>query len=141
MAGSGSGTLDERVSFLELMSKMLTSAESCNELARNGIETSAYYHLDFDGKGVGKPPVKAMCKFPEIVTKVGGIEPVEVVNCQGVGCFEYTVPYEASMEQMVSLLQTSSTCTQEIRFDCFSSPLQVGTDAHNIIRLSYSIDI
>ena len=49
---------------------------------------------------------------------------VKVEKCEsGPGCAVYNLTYAASPKQIESLIQLSSTCTQDIQFNCFLAPL------------------
>ena len=73
----------------------------------------------------GQPPMRAQCVLPSGITKVGETQTVDVINCNGNHCFQEDIGYEAAMPQIIALLESSSSCSQTIDFQCFSAPLKV----------------
>ena len=74
---------------------------------------------------LGKPPFEAFCQFPEQTLIVGQEVSVDVVHCNTDFCFEHPVNYNVHEEQFDKLLEVSSTCSQLISLQCFSSPIKV----------------
>ena len=75
--------------------------------------------------GLGKPPFKAFCKFPEQTLIVGQEISVDVVHCDNDFCFEHPLNYDVAEEQFDKLLEVSSTCSQSLTLQCFLSPIKV----------------
>ena len=48
----------------------------------------------------------------------------EVEHCHDPGCYSRPIVYDVPMEQIQSLIELSSSCSQRIRYDCFLSPLE-----------------
>ena len=69
--------------------------------------------------------MRAQCVLPSGITKVGETQTVDVINCNGNHCFQEDIGYEAAMPQIIALLESSSSCSQTIDFQCFSAPLKV----------------
>ena len=74
---------------------------------------------------LGTPPFEAVCQFPEQVLIVGKEVSVDVTHCDTDFCFEHPVNYNVAEEQFAKLLEVSSTCSQSITLNCFSSPIKV----------------
>ena len=74
---------------------------------------------------LGTPPFEAFCQFPEQVLIVGQEVSVDVVHCDDAFCFEHPVNYNVAEEQFVKLLEVSTTCSQSVTLNCFSSPIKV----------------
>ena len=72
--------------------------------------------------------MKAQCDLQSGSTKVGETQTVDVTNCDGNHCFQEDIVYEAAMPQIIALLESSSSCSQTVDFQCFSAPLQVMID-------------
>ena len=119
----GSNKLATKVEHLNKLSKLL-KIKSCSHLVQNGIEESDEFHLDLIE---GQKPVKALCNLPKGETVLGQKNTLVVEHCSGSGCYEKDITYDASEEEMVALLESSSTCRQEIAINCKSSPLEVST--------------
>ena len=69
--------------------------------------------------------MRVQCVLPSGITKVGETQTVDVINCNGNHCFQEDIGYEATMPQIIALLESSSSCSQTIDFQCFSAPLKV----------------
>jgi len=98
--------------------------ESCAQLVKQGIANGQDIYLDSDGVNHGLPPIRAQCDLPSGITKVGETQIVNVTNCNENLCFKEDIVYEAPMPQIIALLESSSSCSQTIDFQCFSAPLQ-----------------
>ena len=46
----------------------------------------------------------------------------DVTRCREAGCFTQPITYNATMRQMMTLIQQSSHCRQLIEYECFSPP-------------------
>ena len=77
----------------------------------------------------------AQCVLPSGITKVGEIQTVDVTNCNGNHCFEKDVIYEAASPQILALVESSSSCSQSIDFQCFSAPLEVCNNNKSLIEM------
>ena len=49
----------------------------------------------------------------------------EFESCQEIGCSKMELEYEASDDQLKSLVERSTECEQSISIDCVNSPLKV----------------
>ena len=114
-------TLGEKVNHLETLSKLI-KVDSCETLAKNGIQTSGYYDVAL---GNSSNPVKTYCDFEEKSTILGEEITIVVEHCPEEKCFNRSIPYEASYEQLRNLINSSPSCYQNVSFSCVSSPLQV----------------
>ena len=86
--------------------------------------------------GLGTPPFEALCQFPEQTLIVGLEVSVDVVHCDKDFCFEHPMNYNVPEEQFDKLLEVSSTCSQSITLQCFSSLIKVSIFFYfNIIYL------
>ena len=74
---------------------------------------------------LGKPPFEAFCQFPEQILIVGQAVSVDVVHCDTDFCFEHPLNYNVAEEQFEKLLEVSTTCSQSVTLNCFSSPINV----------------
>ena len=84
---------------------------------------------------LGKPPFEAFCQFPEQTLIVGKEVSVDVIHCHTGFCFEHPLNYNVAEEQFVKLLEVSTTCSQSVTLNCFSSPIKVRT-----ILIAFSLD-
>ena len=76
--------------------------------------------------------MRAQCVLPSGITQVGETQTVDVTNCDGNHCFQEDIHYEAAMPQIIALLESSSSCSQTIDFQCFSAPLKVMINTYMI---------
>ena len=74
---------------------------------------------------LGTPPFEAFCQFPEQTLIVGKEVSVDVTHCDTDFCFEHPVNYNVAEEQFANLLEVSTTCSQSVTLNCFSSPIKV----------------
>ena len=125
-------SVEERLQHLEELSKIHT-LRSCNEYDEYGINTSGTYFIDPDGPLVGIEPFEVHCNFDDHSTEIlhdHDGQTVEIDHCtEPHVCFHLELKYPTKMEQMVSLIDLSDTCTQEITFNCFLAPLSVNGEA------------
>ena len=56
---------------------------------------------------------------------MGEIQTIDVTNCNGNHCFKKEMVYEAATPQILALVESSSSCSQNIDFQCFSAPIKV----------------
>ena len=85
--------------------------------------------MDPDGELIGEPPIEVSCIFDEgdgAITMIHnmneGIIPVD--HCDSLQCFEKSITYPVSVNQIKALKDISSTCTQYISFGCILAPLE-----------------
>ena len=130
-------SIEERLQHLEELSKIHT-LRSCHEYDEYGINTSGKYFIDPDGPLVGIEPFEVYCNFDDHSTEIlhdydaetTEKMPVEIDHCtEPHVCFRLDLTYPTKMEQIVSLIDLSENCTQEIRFNCFLAPLEVNGEA------------
>ena len=106
--------------------QLLKLAKSCDDLARCGMNESGEYELDPDGPMMGKEPISVYCNFTtnSTVIKHNAANVVTLEHCEnGSGCASVNVSYEAHMDQIISVIDHSSYCQQEIVFSCKIAPL------------------
>ena len=113
--------LDEKFNHLQTLSKMI-KVNSCEDLAKNGIQTNGYYDVDL---GNSQNPVNIHCDFEEKETRLGKESTIVVAHCPSDKCFNTFLPYEASHDQLRNLIESSPSCYQNLSFHCLTSPLQV----------------
>ena len=69
--------------------------------------------------------MRAHCTLPSGITQVGESQTIVAAKCDGNLCFKQDVVYEAAMPQILALMESSSSCSQTIDFQCLSAPLKV----------------
>ncbi len=126
--------LEARVAKLEQLAKT-TIRRSCDELADFGVTKSGYYDVDPDGPGVGQAPITVFCDFEtgttHVMHKDSDLE-IEATHCDSPKCFNNTLTYQASPEQMEALVQLSDRCSQTLKISCVS-----GNQTHNQFGLDF----
>ena len=101
-------------------------AKTCDDLARCGLTESGEYELDPDGPMKGEEPIRVFCNFTTNSTVImpDDTNEISLQNCDsGTGCASINVSYEANMKQIMSIIEHSSDCQQEIVFSCNIAPL------------------
>merc|ERR1719402_805840 len=98
-------------------------AKTCAELKANGFEESGMYDIDPSFSGSAVP---VYCDMITGTTEVSHdvIDAVEVAYCEGDGCFIQEYNYSVPADQVEALILSSSSCEQEITFDCKIAPLK-----------------
>jgi len=118
-------TIEERLSYLEEVSKTKV-LRTCHDLQHYGLQLSGFYFIDPDGESLGYPPIEVYCDFESGFTEVlhdSDNKVIFVPHCEEDHCFQQEYVYTSPMEQITSLIHLSSTCEQEIVYDCFLAPL------------------
>ena len=114
---------------------MATAPENCGEAIDLGIKTSRFITLDPDGQSVKEEPILGFCEVPTGTTILDTDVTVEVQTCDSLHCFQHNMTYAAPLQQMVALIDTSGNCSQSIKVDCLTAPLQVSSIRTNIFGL------
>ena len=119
--------INNEVEYLKELSKLL-SVTTCDEMHDYVLNKSDYYFVDPDGPLNGEEPIRVYCDLAEdygfIRISNDSEEKIEVTHCNYPGCYARPIVYDASMEQIKTLIELSDSCSQPIRYDCFASPLQ-----------------
>lgn len=86
---------------------------------------SGWYNIDPDGGNSGNPPFRVFCDMSTGSTLVHhNVEKKsKVAQCNGEDCFSLPLQYDATMSQMLDLIQVSTSCTQDVKFECYNAPL------------------
>ena len=69
--------------------------------------------------------MRAQCVLPSGITKVGQSQTFNVTSCNENHCLNQDIGYEAALPQIIALVESSSSCSQNIDFQCFSAPIKV----------------
>ena len=69
--------------------------------------------------------MRAQCVLPSGITKVGKSQTFSVTNCDGNNCLNQDIVYEPDLDQIIAMMESSSSCSQSIDFQCYSAPLKV----------------
>ena len=104
---------------------MLKLAKTCDDLARCGLTESGEYELDPDGPMYGEEPIRVFCNFTTNATVIiPDTNEISLQNCKsGPGCASVDISYEANLNQIMSIIEHSSYCQQEMIFSCNTAPL------------------
>ena len=119
-------TLNKELDHLKEVTKV-KAFRSCEELRQQGLQNDGDYPVDPDGELVGEKPIQVSCEADTGTTVVGGEMKATLEACEGDACSKIKFNYTQSMSQMKALIGISETCSQNISFRCFGSPLKVGT--------------
>ncbi|CAG0895859.1 unnamed protein product [Darwinula stevensoni] len=122
--------MEERFQYMEAVVLQITP-QTCQAFANLGIRRSGTYLVDPDGALVGDPPIKVFCDMETdpvstIVEHDSMKNDTEIDHCASPGCYARKVTYDASMKQMVALMDQSLWCHQRIKYDCISAALSTG---------------
>ena len=107
--------VNDELDHLKQLSK-LNTVRTCEEMKEYGVNESDFYLVDPDGPLIGHEPIMVYCDFKDgqVSTKVShnSEERIMVHNCKDPGCYSRKIIYNAPMEQMLSLIQLSNSCSQ-----------------------------
>ena len=117
---------------------MATAPGNCGEAIDLGIKTSRFVTLDPDGQSVKEEPILGFCEVPAGTTILDTDVTVEVGKCHSLHCFQYNMTYAAPLQQMVALIEASGSCSQSIKVECQTAPLQVSSIKINTRSLAYA---
>jgi hypothetical protein len=106
---------------------LATAPENCGEAIDLGIKTSRFVTLDPDGQSVKEEPILGFCEVPAGTTRLDTDVTVEVGKCHSLHCFQHNMTYAAPLQQMVALIEASGNCSQSIKVECQTAPLQVSS--------------
>ena len=93
------------------------AARNCEELIRADPSVESGEHwIDPDGPGP-EAPVRVHCNTFTGTTSVlhDGPHSTDVGHCRKPGCFSKAIEYQASMKQILALIEHSTRCQQEIQ--------------------------
>ena len=97
----------------------LNKMRTCEEMKEYGVNESGFYLVDPDGPLIGEDPIRVYCEFKNglVSTKLShnSEERIMVQHCPEPGCYSRKISYYAPMSQILSLIQLSEGCTQEVR--------------------------
>ncbi|XP_066267405.1 contactin-associated protein-like 5 [Branchiostoma lanceolatum] len=99
---------------------------SCTEvLERSGFNNKAFYVIDPDGPDRGVPPMVVQCDVVggTAITLIGhnGEARTHVKGFENHGSYSKDVTYWDSMEQVRAVVDQSTLCKQEIKYECHGS--------------------
>ena len=105
--------------------QLLQLAKTCDDLARCGLNESGEYELDPDGPMFGEEPIRVFCDFTTNSTVIRpDSNEISLQNCDsGSGCASVNVSYGANIDQIMSIVDNSLNCQQEIVYSCNVAPL------------------
>ena len=114
----------ERISKIEEITKTL-ALRSCQEYKEFGITTPGVYYIDPDGRWGKGAPFQVLCNFEYGITEImhDQEDKIEIPHCPDEMCYQLSLGYPTTKEQLTSLIDLSATCTQQIQFDCYLAPL------------------
>ena len=114
---------DGQETLFELQS-LSGSEKSCFQVALQGIKKSGRFLLDPDGHHLNHPPMEVECKFPSNFTLIGEKTEKEFQRCNFAKCSEVPLGHNAHIDQILTLIEDSSSCSQELQFHCNNAPLR-----------------
>ncbi|CAG0904343.1 unnamed protein product [Darwinula stevensoni] len=122
--------IDERLQYLEATTLQI-APRTCQTFADLGVQRTGTYFVDPDGPLLGDPPIKVRCDMEtDPVSTIVAHDSMEIgmviVPCADPGCFRRRVTYDATLKQMVALINQSHSCEQQITYDCISAALSTG---------------
>ena len=107
---------------LEMYSK-LTLPETCSELKKTGLNKSVTAMINPAGLEQMFSAMEVRCDLPEDKTYLGKETKIEVVNCDTPGCYNQSLDYNTSNEQIEALISSSMSCRQVIKLECVLAPI------------------
>ena len=107
---------------LEMYSR-LTLPETCSELKKTGLNKSVAAMINPAGLEQMFSAMEVRCDLPEDKTYLGKETKIEVVNCETLGCYNESLDYDTSNEQIEALISSSLSCRQVIKLECVLAPI------------------
>ena len=107
---------------LEMYSR-LTLPETCSELKKTGLNKSVAAMINPAGLEQMFSAMEVRCDLPEDKTYLGKETKIEVVNCETLGCYNQSLDYDTSNEQIEALISSSTSCHQVIKIECVLAPI------------------
>ena len=107
---------------LEMYSR-LTLPETCSELKKTGLNKSVAAMINPAGLEQMFSAMEVRCDLPEDKTYLGKETKIEVVNCETLGCYNQSLDYDTSNEQIEALISSSTSCRQVIKLECVLAPI------------------
>ena len=107
---------------LEMYSR-LTLPETCSELKKTGLNKSVAAMINPAGLEQMFSAMEVRCDLPEDKTYLGKETKIEVVNCETLGCYNQSLDYDTSNEQIEALMSSSTSCRQIIKLECILAPI------------------
>ena len=130
---------NEEIKFLKMQIEELqkmTAPATCSELWEQGITRDQEVFIDSDGVNHGEKPVKAHCTFPSSNVTFGEEKLINITFCEGVDCFQspdFQID-NSTLNQMQSVIDASTSCSQKWAFNCKSAPLKQPVSLHTHIN-------
>ncbi|CAG0886204.1 unnamed protein product [Darwinula stevensoni] len=126
---------EKRIQYLEAIAQQI-APRTCQDLAEMGVNRTGTYLVDPDGALEGDPPIKVLCHMgtdpvTTVVLHDSMKADTEIDRCVDPGCYRRKIAYQASMKQMVALIDRSKSCDQRVKYDCFSAALRTGNIQHS----------
>ena len=107
---------------LEMYSK-LSLPETCSALKKTGLNESVSAMINPAGLDKSLAAIQVQCDLPENKTYLGKETKFEVTNCQTLRCYNESLDYKSSKEQIEALISSSVSCRQTIKLECISAPI------------------
>ena len=107
---------------LEMYSK-LSLPETCSALRKTGLNESVTAMINPAGLDKSLAAIQVQCDLPHDKTYLGKETKIEVTNCQTLRCYNKSLDYNASKEQIEALISSSMSCRQVIKLECTSAPI------------------
>ena len=108
----------------------------CLELWKQGITRDQEVFIDSDGFNHGEKPIKAHCTFPSSNVTFGEEKHINITYCEGADCFQspdFQID-NSTLNQMQSVIDASTSCSQKWAFNCISAPLKQPVSLHTHIN-------
>ena len=107
---------------LEMYSK-LSLPETCSALKKTGLNESVAAMINPAGLDKSLAAIQVQCDLPHNKTYLGKETKFEVTNCQTLRCYNESLDYKSSKEQIEALISSSVSCRQTIKLECISAPI------------------
>ena len=107
---------------LEMYSK-LSLPGTCSALKKTGLNESVSAMINPAGLDKSLAAIQVQCDLPHNKTYLGKETKFEVTNCQTLRCYNESLDYKSSKEQIEALISSSVSCRQTIKLECISAPI------------------
>ena len=103
--------------------QIFRTPETCSELKKTGLNKSVTAMINPAGLEQMFSAMEVRCDLPEDKTYLGKETKIEVVNCDTLGCYNQSIDYNTSNEQIEALISSSTSCRQVIKLECVLAPI------------------
>ena len=118
--------INDSIELTDEVEECMKMAKTCYDLAECGLNVSGEYELPIIHGLYGEMPIRVLCNFTTNSTTIrpGYLDEIRLQNCDGgPGCASVNISYGVDIGQVISIVEHSTYCEQEVVFSCDLTPL------------------